>query len=168
MSVPSAQTDRYVHDRLPPREQWPEFRYDLPELRIPDQANLVTVLFDAARANGWSNRLLLRSPGQTLTYAETEAQDAMVTNFAAQLDSEIVRIPDHAGPGWSQDFIDLVAASMEVGIVSVGDNDIGYPDPATLAAWEATGAPIYTTQNDGHVLVTADGDDLVVETFPTE
>ena len=81
MSVPSAQTDRYVHDRLPPREQWPEFRYDLPELRIPDQANLVTVLFDAARANGWSNRLLLCSPGQTLTYAEAEAQVARIAEM---------------------------------------------------------------------------------------
>lgn len=100
--------------------------------------------------------------------AETEAQDAMVTNFASQLDSRVVRIPDHAGPGWSQDFIDLVAASMEIGIISVGDNDIGYPDPDTLAAWEATGRTIYTTQDSGHVLVTADGDDLVVETFATD
>jgi len=74
MTAPSAQTDRYVHDRLPPREQWPEFRYDLPELRVAEQANLVTTLFDAARANGWSNRLLLRAPGETYTYAEAEAQ----------------------------------------------------------------------------------------------
>lgn len=74
MTAPSAQTDRYVHDRLPPREQWPEFRYDLPELQVPEQANLVTTLFDAARANGWGNRLLLRSPGETYTYAEAEAQ----------------------------------------------------------------------------------------------
>ena len=74
MSASSAQTDRYVHDRLPPREQWPEFRYDLPELRIPDQANVVATLFEAARANGWGNNLLLRSPGETYTYAEAEAQ----------------------------------------------------------------------------------------------
>ncbi len=74
MSASSAQTDRYVHDRLPPREQWPEFRYDLPELRIPDQANVVTTLFETARANGWGNNLLLRSPGETYTYAEAEAQ----------------------------------------------------------------------------------------------
>lgn len=74
MSTPSAHTDSYVRDRLPPRDQWPEFRYDLPELRIADQANVVTTLFDAARANGWSQRLMLRSPGETLTYAEAEAQ----------------------------------------------------------------------------------------------
>ena len=74
MSTPSAQTDSFVRDRLPPREQWPEFRYDLPELRIPDQANVATHLFDAAHRNGWDNRLLLRAPGETYTYAEANAQ----------------------------------------------------------------------------------------------
>jgi len=28
--VISAQTDRFVHDRLPPRAAWPELRYDTP------------------------------------------------------------------------------------------------------------------------------------------
>lgn len=74
MTFPSAQTDRYVHDRLPPREQWPEFRYELPELQVPEQVNVVTHLFDAARANGWADRLLLRAPDRTLTYAEAEAE----------------------------------------------------------------------------------------------
>ena len=30
--APSAQTDRFVHDRLPPPEQCPALRYELPEL----------------------------------------------------------------------------------------------------------------------------------------
>ena len=48
---PSAQTDRFVHDRLPPREQWPELRYDLPELQaLPAQLNVVQWLFDRAFA----------------------------------------------------------------------------------------------------------------------
>ena len=62
MTTPSAQTDRFVHDRLPPRDQWPELRYDLPELRIADQANLVERLLDGAAARGWADRPLLRSP----------------------------------------------------------------------------------------------------------
>ena len=81
MTAPSAQTDRYVHDRLPPREQWPQFVYDRPELQIPDQTNVVTALFDAARANGWGNRLLLRSPGETYTYVEAEAQVARMAEM---------------------------------------------------------------------------------------
>ncbi|MEZ5605636.1 MAG: AMP-binding protein [Burkholderiaceae bacterium] len=74
MTTPSAQTDSFVRDRLPPREQWPEFRYDLPELQIPDQANVATTLLGDAIAKGWGNRLMLRSPGETYTYAEANAQ----------------------------------------------------------------------------------------------
>lgn len=71
MSVPpSAQTDRFVHDRLPPRSQWPDLRYDLPELQLPAQANLVQELLDRAPAKGWGERPLLRTPRITLSYAD--------------------------------------------------------------------------------------------------
>ncbi|MBS0318370.1 MAG: AMP-binding protein, partial [Proteobacteria bacterium] len=81
MTVPSAQTDSFVRDRLPPREQWPEFRYDLPELRIPDQANAATDLLQAAIAKGWGSRLMLRSPGLTLTYAEAAAEVSRIAEM---------------------------------------------------------------------------------------
>ena len=68
--IASAQTDRFVHDRLPPREQWPELRYDLPELQLPPRINLVEELLDRAPAKGWGERPLLRSPRMTLTYAD--------------------------------------------------------------------------------------------------
>lgn len=72
MTTPSAQTDRFVHDRLPPRDQWPELRYELPELQLPDQLNLVARLLDDAVAHkGWADRPLLRSPTLTLSYADT-------------------------------------------------------------------------------------------------
>ena len=66
----SAQSDRFVHDRLPPREQWPALRYDLPELRLPDRLNLVEELLDKAQAKGFADRPLLRSPRITLTYQD--------------------------------------------------------------------------------------------------
>jgi 2-aminobenzoate-CoA ligase len=66
----SAQTDRFVHDRLPPRAQWPELRYDRPELQLPDQVNLVERLLDEAPARGWGDRPMLRSPRITLSYAD--------------------------------------------------------------------------------------------------
>ena len=44
----SAQTYRFVYDGLPPLEQWPRLVYGSPELQIPDQANLVQVLFSKA------------------------------------------------------------------------------------------------------------------------
>ncbi|WP_332815184.1 AMP-binding protein [Ramlibacter sp.] len=66
----SAQTDRFVHDRLPPREQWPQMCYDLPELRLPERLNLVEELLDKAAARGWGDRPMLRSPKITLSYAD--------------------------------------------------------------------------------------------------
>ncbi|MGZ5182554.1 MAG: AMP-binding protein [Ramlibacter sp.] len=66
----SAQTDRFVHDRLPPPAQWPQLRYDLPELRLPERLNLVDALFDKAQAQGWADRPFLRSRALTLTYAQ--------------------------------------------------------------------------------------------------
>jgi 2-aminobenzoate-CoA ligase len=66
----SAQQDRFVHDRLPPRSAWPQLRYDLPELQFPDQVNLVEELLDKAPAKGFGDRPLLRSPRITLTYAD--------------------------------------------------------------------------------------------------
>ncbi|MGC1174453.1 benzoate-CoA ligase family protein [Polaromonas sp.] len=66
----SVQADRFVHDRLPPREQWPHMRYDLPELQIPAQANLVDVLFRRIEERGLSDRPFLRSDKITLSYAD--------------------------------------------------------------------------------------------------
>ncbi len=66
----SAQTDRFVHDRLPPPGQRAEMRYDLPELCIADQANLVDVLLAQIEARGLMDKPFLRSDRITLTYAD--------------------------------------------------------------------------------------------------
>lgn len=77
---PSAQTDRFVHERLPPQDQWPELRYDLPELQaLPEQLNVVQVLFDRAFAAGHADRPLFRSDERTLSYAQARAE---VNRFA--------------------------------------------------------------------------------------
>ena len=60
----SAQVDRFVHDRLPPAEQLPMLRYDLPELQLPDQLNLVEELLDKAASRPWADRPMLRSPAR--------------------------------------------------------------------------------------------------------
>ena len=65
-----AQSDRFVHDHLPPRAQWPQLRYDLPELQLPAQLNLVEELLDKAPGKGWGGRPLLRSPRITLSYED--------------------------------------------------------------------------------------------------
>ena len=71
----SAPFDRFVPDRLPPREQWPQFLYEgLCGLDLPDELNLVDVLLDRAEAAGHGDRPLLRSPQRTLSYREARAE----------------------------------------------------------------------------------------------
>ena len=65
----STQTDRFVHDRLPSLKHWPRRVYSLPELRIPDRANLVEVLFRRAFDSGHADRPFFRSDSITLSYA---------------------------------------------------------------------------------------------------
>ena len=47
----SAHVDTFVRDNLPPREQWPELTFNLPELQFPAQYNASSIL-DRAIANG--------------------------------------------------------------------------------------------------------------------
>ncbi|WP_128374828.1 AMP-binding protein [Streptomyces cavernae] len=42
----SAHIDTFARDRLPPPDQWPELRFDLPELRYPDRLNCAVELLD--------------------------------------------------------------------------------------------------------------------------
>lgn len=89
-SAPSAQTDRFVHDRLPPPQQWPTLRHDLPELQLPPQCNLVTELLDKAADKGWADRPLLRSERITLSYADVKDR---VDRIAQVLTEDLNLIP---------------------------------------------------------------------------
>ena len=77
----SAQTDRFVHERLPPPEHSPVRRCDLPALQLPEACNLVAHLFDRAQAQGWQDRPFLRSDRITLSYADARER----VNRIAQL-----------------------------------------------------------------------------------
>ncbi|MEP6772767.1 MAG: AMP-binding protein [Polaromonas sp.] len=73
VTAPSAQGDRFVHDRLPPPQQLPRLVYPLPELCIPAQVNLVQALFAKAFREGHADRPLLRSDKLSLSYAQALA-----------------------------------------------------------------------------------------------
>ena len=72
--TPSAHVDTFARDNLPPREAWPEFIFELPELRYPERLNCATALLDDALARGWGGRTAIRAPGGLVwTYAELDA-----------------------------------------------------------------------------------------------
>ncbi|MBA4266188.1 MAG: 2-aminobenzoate-CoA ligase, partial [Comamonadaceae bacterium] len=80
----SAQSDRFVHDHLPPPDQCPEMRYDQPELAVPDQFNVVQALFDRAFSNGHADRPLFRSDERTLSYAQALAEVQRIGHVLTQ------------------------------------------------------------------------------------
>ena len=65
--------DTFARDNLPPRAQWPEFKFDLPELQYPERLNCVTQWIDRWVEVGQGGRPCLFSPAETLTYAQLQA-----------------------------------------------------------------------------------------------
>jgi 2-aminobenzoate-CoA ligase len=90
--ISSAQVDRFVHDRLPPRSQWPALHYDLPELQLPPQVNLVAELLDRAGEKGWGDRPMLGSPRRTLAYEQARQQ---VDRICRLLVEDLGMVPGH-------------------------------------------------------------------------
>jgi 2-aminobenzoate-CoA ligase len=61
----STHVDTFTRDRLPPREQWPEFSFDLPELQYPDRLNCAQRLLDGTIDRfGPDRRCLVTASGE--------------------------------------------------------------------------------------------------------
>src|SRR6516225_2364960 len=70
----SAHADTFARDHLPPREEWPELRFELPELLFPPQLNCATELLDRQVAQGHGDRPCLLGEGVRWTYADLLVQ----------------------------------------------------------------------------------------------
>jgi 2-aminobenzoate-CoA ligase len=77
----TAHADTFARDNLPPREQWPEFKFDLPELQYPARMNCASVLLDDMVKAGHGNRVALRAPDGQCTYAQLQAQANRMANL---------------------------------------------------------------------------------------
>ena len=67
--IRSAHVDTFARDHLPAPEQWPDFLFNLPEVRYPDRLNCVNAFVDDWLAAGHGDRACLISPTETLSYA---------------------------------------------------------------------------------------------------
>jgi 2-aminobenzoate-CoA ligase len=88
--TPSAHTDSFCRDRLPPAEQWPRLVFDLPELRYPDRLNAATALLDDTAARLGPDRPCLRSLDETWTYGQVVAR---ANRIAHVLTAELGIVP---------------------------------------------------------------------------
>lgn len=71
----TAHVDTFTRDHLPPRDQWPDLVFDLPELAYPERLNCGAELLDRALERGWGGRTAILTPaGLRWTYAELLAR----------------------------------------------------------------------------------------------
>jgi len=76
----SAHVDTFARDSLPPREQWPDFLFDLPELQYPERLNCVSELLDRWIARGEGSRPCLIAPAEIWSYAELAERVNRIAN----------------------------------------------------------------------------------------
>jgi 2-aminobenzoate-CoA ligase len=78
--IASAHVDSFTRDNLPPRAQWPDFLFDLPELAYPERMNCVADLLDRHLAEGRGSRPCLITDQATISYAELAQKVNHVAN----------------------------------------------------------------------------------------
>ena len=88
----SAHLDSFARDNLPPRAQWPEFRFELPELQYPERMNCAVELLDRWVATGGGDRPCLIAPSESLTYAQLAER---VNRIANVLTRDLGLVPGH-------------------------------------------------------------------------
>jgi 2-aminobenzoate-CoA ligase len=78
--IRSAHVDSFARDNLPPRAQWPDLVFALPELQYPERFNCVAELLDRWIAAGRGGEPCLLSMAENLTYAELAERVNRVAN----------------------------------------------------------------------------------------
>lgn len=82
--APSGYADGFARAQLPPPSEWPEFRFDLPELQYPPRLNSAAELLDGAGARGWDARTALIGSRERLSYAQLRARVDRIAHVLRQ------------------------------------------------------------------------------------
>jgi len=81
----TAHLDTFARDHLPPRAQWPDLLFDLPELQYPGRLNCADELLERALERGWGERTAILAPGGLRwTYAELNARANRIARVLAE------------------------------------------------------------------------------------
>jgi 2-aminobenzoate-CoA ligase len=76
----SAHRDPFARENLPPREAWPVFRFDLPQLRYPARLNCATELLDRNAGGPRADHPAVVTPAETLTYRQLAERANRIAN----------------------------------------------------------------------------------------
>lgn len=85
---PTAHVDTFVRDNLPPKRQWPQLVFELPELRYPKRLNCAAELLDRMVAQGRGERTVIRTLIEGKTYSCTYRQLLRRANQIARVLTE--------------------------------------------------------------------------------
>lgn len=107
--------------------------------------------------NNASVSFYLSGPHGTVAFLgdiEEEAQ-ASILSAGSPLKADVVKVPHHGSSGFDPDL--PAAVSPRIALIGVGENTFGHPTPEAISAWQAVGATVYTTQDNGDVALTDSG-----------
>ena len=74
----SAHVDTFTRENLPPRSQWPEFLFNLPELQYPAMLNCAAELLDRHVVDGAGARRCILTDTEEWSYADLRARSNQV------------------------------------------------------------------------------------------
>ena len=66
----TAHVDTFARDNLPPKDQWPDFLFDLEDVRYPERINCAVEFLDRHVAEGRGDRILFVTPDGNVSYAD--------------------------------------------------------------------------------------------------
>ena len=76
----SAHVDTFTRENLPPRAEWPEFLFTLPELNYPATLNCAAELLDRHVENGAGESRAILTDAETWSYADLLARSNQVAH----------------------------------------------------------------------------------------
>ena len=74
MSAYTAHIDTFARDNLPPRDQWPDLIFTIPEVQYPERLNCMVELLDEHVRRGHGDHPAVFGEDAVLTYAQMQAQ----------------------------------------------------------------------------------------------
>src|ERR1700694_3056460 len=80
----TAHVDTFARDNLPPRDQWPELIFEIPEVQYPDRINCATELLDVWIQRDYGSRIAIRDAETTLTYSQLQAQANQIAHVLTE------------------------------------------------------------------------------------
>tara|TARA_R110000868_G_scaffold2321_2_gene17236 strand:- start:39731 stop:41335 length:1605 start_codon:yes stop_codon:yes gene_type:complete len=103
----SGHADSFARDHLPDASQWPDFRFDLPELAYPDRLNCAAELLDRNIERGLGDKLAIISKAGSLTWSQLRDQ---ARRTARVLVEDMGLVPGNRVLLHGPNSIDLIAA----------------------------------------------------------